>query len=296
MSAPTSGPRPPVDASTTTAAAPPVKGHDHLRGRNVQLVVGAGLAVMFIGAAALAPLVTQHGPLEQFTGEELVAPSATYWFGTDQLGRDVFSRVVYGTRASLQIGVVAVAIGAALGAVGGVAAGYFQRATETVVMRLADTLFAMPALILGIAFAAVFGSSSLVAAVAIGIATAPIFARVTRAATLTVRHREYVAAAQMAGSNHAQVILRHVVPNIAPTLLVQLAVSMGSAVLIAAGLSFLGLGTQPPTPSWGQMLNDSLRYASQAPWFGLFPGIALTLLVLALNSLADGLQHRFDPR
>jgi peptide/nickel transport system permease protein len=259
-------------------------------------IIGTSIVVGVVLLAICAPLLAPYSPLQQFAGSELSSPSGRFPFGTDNLGRDVFTRVMFGTRVSLLVGVIAVAIAASLGGIGGLVAGYAGGFAAAVLMRLADAVFAVPGILLGITFAAAFGASATTAAVAIGVATMPTFARLTRAAVLGERSREYVLAARVVGATPVRIVLRHILPNALGPLLVQVAMTMAAAVLLEAGLSFLGLGSQPPQPSLGIMLADSRQYLRQAPWFGVFPGVALTLLVWGLNSLADALRDALDPR
>jgi len=259
-------------------------------------ILGLAICVLTALVALTAPLLAPHGPLEQFAGSELHAPSATFPLGTDNLGRDVFSRIVFGTRVALLVGVLAVALGAGVGGGSGVLAGYAGGRTDALIMRLWDAVFAFPAILLGIGIAAVLGASATNAAIAVGIATMPTFARIGRAAVLAERGKDYVLAARALGARPGRILVRHILPNTLGTLLVQVALAMAAAVLLEAGLSFLGLGTQPPEPSWGGMLSESRQYLRAAPWFGVFPGVALTTLVLGLNFFSDALRDALDPR
>jgi peptide/nickel transport system permease protein len=274
----------------------PWKSAAHRLVRQPAGVIGLTIMAGVILLALLAPVVAPYSPIEQFPGSELSPPSFRFPLGTDNIGRDLFSRVVFGTRVSLLVGVIAVAIGAGLGGSGGLIAGYAGEFWAAVIMRIADAVFAVPGVLLGIAFAAAFGASATTAAFAIGVATMPTFARLTRAAVLGESAKEYVLAARLVGAPPRRLLLHHIVPNVLGPLLVQAALTMAAAVLLEAGLSFLGLGTQPPEPSWGVMLSDSRQYLRQAPWYGMFPGLALTLLVLGLNSVADALGDALDPR
>jgi peptide/nickel transport system permease protein len=252
------------------------------------------LAMVFV--AACAPWLSTHSPIEQFPGNELLPPSAEFPLGTDNIGRDILSRILFGMRVSLSVGVIAVALGAGVGGAGGLLAGYFGRNVDAVVMRVCDALFAVPAMLLGIALAAAFGASGVLVAVTLGVASMPTFARLARAGVIGEKGKEYVHAARASGATRTRVLIRHIAPNMLGPLLVQLALAMAAAVLLEAGLSFLGLGVQPPQPSWGGMLAESRQYLRQAPWYGFFPGLALTLLVLSLNFVADALRDALDPR
>jgi peptide/nickel transport system permease protein len=246
--------------------------------------------------AVAAPFLAPYGAAEQFPGNELAPPSIRFPLGTDNLGRDVLSRIIFGTRVSLLVGVIAVAVGAGLGASSGLLAGYHGGWVDAVLMRVWDAIFAVPAILLGIVLAAAFGASATIAAITLGIATTPTFARIARAAVLAERRKEYVQAARTLGATHARVLRFHILPNVLGPLFVQVALTMSAAVLLEAGLSFLGLGVQAPQPSWGGMLSESRQFLRQAPWYGVVPGISLTLVVLALNSVSDALRDALDPR
>ena len=258
----------------------------------------AGLIVMvlLVFTAVFAPLIAPYSPLVQHPGSELAVPSGTFWVGTDEFGRDLFSRIVYGSRISLFVGVLAVVIGSVVGVSSGLAAGYRGGWLDASIMRLWDTLLAFPAILLGIAVAAVLGPGVTNAAIALAIISIPQFSRITRASVLGEKQKEYVQAARCIGVGDVQIALRHIFPNTVSPLLVQLSLAMAYAVLLEAGLSFLGLGTQPPEPSWGSMLSTSRAYLRQAPWYAVFPGIALSVLLLGLNFLSDALRDALDPR
>ena len=259
-------------------------------------LAGAALLITGLLIAIAAPLIAPYDPVAQIAGSELRGPSARFLMGTDNLGRDLFSRIVFGTRVSVVVGVLAVAIGASAGAGSGLLAGYIGGAVDNVIMRVWDALFAMPGILIGVGVAAVFGASAKNAAIALGIASMPTFARLARSVVIAERSKEYVQAARALGARHRRILGRHILPNALGPLLVQMALAMAGAVLLEASLSFLGLGTQPPDPSWGRMLADSRQYLGQAPWYGIFPGVTLTLLVLGLNSCADALRDALDPR
>ncbi|HMN85942.1 MAG TPA: ABC transporter permease [Bauldia sp.] len=258
-----------------------------------------GLSLVFLAAvvvlAALAPLL----PLPAYTAmsaNRLAAPSAAHWFGTDQFGRDLFVRVLFGLRTSLLVGAVGVVASTVLGVLLGLVAGYRGGAIDTLVMRFLDALLAFPSLLLAIGVAAVMGPGALSAAVALGIVGVPQMARITRAGTLSERSLQYVEAAESIGTSGALVLFRHILPNIAHLVLVQMVLFFVVAVLTEAGLSFLGLGVQVPLPSLGSMLDDARAYLGRAPWYAIAPGATLALVVLALNLAADGLRDRLDPR
>ncbi len=258
--------------------------------------LGLTVAGLLVLTAVFAPLIATHDPLAQHPGAELSGPSARYLVGTDEFGRDLFSRIVYGSRISLFVGVVAVMIGGLVGVSTGLAAGYRGGWLDASIMRVWDTLLAFPAILLGIAVATVLGPGVTNAAIALAIISIPQFSRITRASVLGEKQREYVEAARAIGVGDLRIALRHIFPNTVSPLLVQLSLAMAYAVLLEAGLSFLGLGTQPPDPSWGSMLNTSRAYLRQAPWYAVFPGIALSVLLLGLNFLSDALRDALDPK
>jgi len=253
--------------------------------------VGLGLTGVLVAAAVLAPLVSPHDPLALAKGFELARPSTAFPFGTDELGRDLLSRVLYGGRVSLVVASVSVLLASAVGVIVGLAGGYFGGVWDAVIMRLTDTILAFPAVILAMAVVSLLSPSSFNAMLAVAVVGIPTFARLTRGAVLAEREREYVEAARAAGASDLYTIFRTILPNTLTPVLIQVTVSMGFAVLLEAGLSFLGLGTQPPQPSWGAMLFASASFLNQAPWYGFFPGVFLTALVLGLNLIAEALQE-----
>jgi peptide/nickel transport system permease protein len=264
--------------------------------QNPMGIVGVLIVLILVLAAILAPFITPYDPIEQHPGLELRPPSGQFWLGTDHLGRDLLSRIIYGSRSSMLVGVVAVGLGAALGIASGLAAGYLGGWVDAVLMRLFDALLSFPAILLGIGVVSVLGTGPLSVAYALAVATIPTFARLMRARVLSEREREYVAAARCIGARAGRIMWLHVLPNAIAPLLIQISLSMGFAVLAESALTFLGLGTQPPIPSWGGMLNESRAYLRTAPWFGVFPGLALALLLLGLNLLTDALRDALDPR
>ncbi|MBV8714060.1 MAG: ABC transporter permease [Chloroflexi bacterium] len=264
--------------------------------QNPMGLIGATIVAVLVVAALVAPLITPYNPVEQHPGLELQPPSGQFWLGTDHLGRDLLSRILFGSRSSMLIGVLAVGLGAAFGIGSGLAAGYLGGWVDTLLMRLFDALLSFPAILLGIGVVSVLGSGPLSVAYALAVATVPTFARLMRARVLSEREREYVVAARCIGARAGRIMWLHVLPNAIAPLLIQISLSMGFAVLAESALTFLGLGTQPPTPSWGGMLNESRAYLRTAPWFGIFPGLALALLLLGLNLLTDALRDALDPR
>ncbi|MDE2082606.1 MAG: ABC transporter permease [Burkholderiales bacterium] len=258
--------------------------------------LGAAVVLGFVALALLAGLVAGQDPVATSWTALRQAPSAAHWFGTDEIGRDVYARVVWGTRASLLAGVVSVSISLLLGVPIGLAAGFAGGGVDLLISRLTDAFLACPFLILAIALAAFLGPSLTNAMIAIGVSATPIFVRLTRAQVINVKVEDYIEAAHAIGNPPWRVALRHVLPNIVPPLIVQATLAVAGAVIAEASLSFLGLGQQPPAPSWGSMLNTAKDYIDSAPWMALWPGAAIFLLVLAFNLLGDGLRDLLDPR
>ncbi|MBR1140525.1 MAG: ABC transporter permease [Bradyrhizobiaceae bacterium] len=259
-------------------------------------MVGLGLIAAFILLAVAAPLVAPYDPLKTSWTLVRKAPSAAHWFGTDDLGRDVLARVLYGARASLLAGAISVVIALSIGVPIGMIAGYRGGFVDALISRITDAMLACPFLILAIALAAFLGPSLGNAMIAIGISATPIFVRLTRGEVLNVKVEEYVEAARSVGDTDLQIAVRHILPNIMPALLVQATLSVAAAIIAEAALSFLGLGQQPPAPSWGSMLNAAQRFLTNAPWMAIWPGLAIFLVVLSLNLLGDGLRDALDPQ
>lgn len=258
--------------------------------------IGAALLALFLVLALFADLIAPYGFNDQDLGLMFQPPGREHLFGTDNLGRDVFSRVVYGARISLRVGFFAVAISAVAGVLLGALAGYFGGATDSLIMRSMDVMLAFPSILLAIAIVAVMGNNLTNAMIAVGVVGIPVFARLTRASVLTVKEMEYVQAARALGAGNLRLLRVHILPNCLNPLIVQATLSVGTAVLDAAGLSFLGLGAKPPTPEWGTMLSDTYRYYDRAPWLVLAPGLAIMGMVLGFNLLGDGLRDALDPR
>jgi peptide/nickel transport system permease protein len=259
-------------------------------------MVGLGIVVFFVLVALLAPWISPYDPLATSWGAVRKAPSAAHLFGTDEIGRDVLARVIFGARASLMAGVISVCISLTLGVPIGLLAGYAGRWTDAIISRLTDAMLACPFLILAIALAAFLGPSLTNAMIAIGISATPIFIRLTRAQVLAVKVEDYVEAARALGNPHLRIALRHILPNIVPPLIVQATLAIAAAVIAEASLSFLGLGQQPPAPSWGSMLNTAKNYVDNAPWMAIWPGLSIFMLVISFNLLGDGLRDALDPR
>jgi peptide/nickel transport system permease protein len=259
-------------------------------------MLGFAVVVFFVLLALLAPWIAPYDPLATNWSAIRAAPSAAHWFGGDELGRDVLARIVWGARASILAGVVSVSISLALGVPIGMLAGYVGRWVDALISRITDAMLACPFLILAIALAAFLGPSLTNAMIAIGISATPIFIRLTRAQVLNAKAEDYVEAARALGNPHLRIALRHIFPNIVAPLIVQATLAIAAAVIAEASLSFLGLGQQPPAPSWGSMLNTARNYVDQAPWMAIWPGLAIFLLVLSFNLLGDGLRDALDPR
>jgi len=257
---------------------------------------GLACVVLFVLAALAAPWVAPHDPLATSWGAIRKAPSAAHLFGTDEIGRDVFSRVIWGARASLLAGIVSVSLSLALGVPLGLAAGFIGGWTDALISRFTDAMLACPFLILAIALAAFLGPSLTNAMIAIGISATPVFIRLTRGQVLAVKAEDYIDAARAVGNPPLRIALRHVLPNVVTPLIVQATLAIAAAVIAEASLSFLGLGQQPPAPSWGSMLNTAKNYVDHAPWMAVWPGVSIFLLVLSFNLLGDGLRDALDPR
>jgi peptide/nickel transport system permease protein len=257
-------------------------------------VVGVAILVVLAVVAVVGPSLVRD-PVAQNIRERLEPPNATSWFGTDDLGRDIFARVVSGTPISLASGLASVVIGLGLGTLVGTVAGYVEGRTGLTLMAAMDLLLALPAILLAITVAARLGAGLPAAMLAAGLVGLPAYARLSRASTLAVKRREMVDAARAIGATDRQIVLRHIVPNILTPLIVQSTIGVGNAILLVSALGFLGLGAQPPTPEWGRMLADAQRYVTAAPYIGIFPGLALSLTVLGFNLAGDGLRDALDP-
>ncbi|MBA2519927.1 MAG: ABC transporter permease [Chloroflexia bacterium] len=263
--------------------------------RNPIGLLGLAVLLLVVGLAIFAGLVAPFDPAAQ-PAERLTPPNGTYVLGTDEFGRDVFSRVIWGTRISLYVGIIAVAIALLIGVTLGLVSGYYGGWADSIIMRFVDILFAFPTIVLAIAITGILGPSLTNATIAIGLVYAPVFARVMRGPVLSVVHLEYVQAARTMGASDGRIVWRHVFPNVTAPLIVQITLALSTAILAEAALSFLGLGTQPPTPSWGTMLGTGRKFLELSPWVAIFPGVAIMLTVLAFNLLGDGLRDVLDPR
>jgi peptide/nickel transport system permease protein len=290
---------PPQAISVTPAARAarsPTRNAIAALARDRTALLGVGLFVVLVVAAVFAPLVAPYSPIELHVQDRLQGPSRTYLLGTDELGRDLLSRLIYGARASLAVGSIALAIAASVGTTLGLLGGYLGGPVDAVIMRVMDGLLAFPSIILALAIVTALGPGLGNAMLAIGIVTIPNFARIVRGSVLSLKEKEFVEAARASGATSRYVMLSVLLPNCLSPLLVQASVSFANAILTEAALSFLGLGVQPPTPSWGAMLDAGRKYLDQTAWYSFSAGAAIFLSVLSLNLVGDGLRDALDPR
>ncbi|MFJ7745047.1 ABC transporter permease [Peribacillus sp. NPDC097295] len=264
--------------------------------KNKVALVGLGIVLFFIILAIFAPLIAPYSFEGQKLSDKHLAPSADHWFGTDEFGRDILSRIIYGSRLSLWVGFLSVAGSVVVGSFLGIIAGYYGKWIDTIISRLFDIVLAFPSILLAIAVVAVLGPSLRNALIAIAIVNVPTFGRLLRSRVLTVKEEEYVTAAKAIGMGDVRILLHHVLPNSLAPIIVQGTLAIATAIIECAALGFLGLGAQPPSPEWGKMLADSRQFIIQAPWTVLFPGIAIMLTVLGFNLMGDGLRDALDPR
>lgn len=258
--------------------------------RSPSLAIGASILLILAVVAALAPVLAPFGPTELVPGNQFASPNLTHWFGTDELGRDIFSRSLFGARVSLLTGLFAVLGAAAVGVPLGLLSGYFGRVTDALIMRAIDVQIALPGILLAMVIILLVGRGFWSTVVAVGVASIPHFARITRASTLAIKQEEYVSAVKALGGGHGYTMLRTILPNAMGPIIVQMVITAAVAVLLEAALSFLGLGTTPPTPSWGDMLRVGKGYLHNAPHYSVMPGLLLTLTVVSLDLMGRGLQ------
>jgi len=264
--------------------------------RNPVALAGGGVVILLILVAILAPFIAPYDPLHQDLANSMAAPSMTHLAGTDVHGRDIFSRIIHGTRISLRIGFLGMLLGCVVGVVLGLVSGYYGGRLDTLIMRLLDVQLAFPGLLVAICIIAIIGPGLENVILAVGIFSVPLFARVTRGQVLTLKEQEFILAARMMGAQDGRIMLTHLLPNAVAPILVLCTLRIATAILTAASLSFLGLGAQPPIPEWGAMLSDGRAYLSIAPHVATTPGLAILITVLAFNLLGDGLRDALDPR
>jgi len=264
--------------------------------RNRAALLGLFIVAAFALAAVLAPFILTADPIEQDLDAQLLPPSRLHWLGTDDLGRDLLTRIVYGGRTSLSVGIVSVVLALSVGTLLGLVAGFYGRWADSLTMRVMDVMLAFPATLLAIFIVGVRGPGLNNAMLAIGVINIPIFARLVRGSVLRVRGEEFVDAARALGAAAGRILGRHILPNTLAPIIVQATLGIGAAILEAAGLSFLGLGAQAPTPEWGAMLTNTREFLRDAPWAATFPGVAILLTVVGFNLLGDGLRDALDPR
>jgi peptide/nickel transport system permease protein len=290
-----------ISNAVATAPAPVRSGWSQSRvwrrlRRNPTALAGGVIVLLFIAIAIAAPLLAPYEPNVSSWLTVRKPPTAAHWMGTDDVGRDVMSRLIHGSRASLSAGIISVAIALLIGVPLGVLAGYYGGWLDAVISRVTEAVLACPFLILAIALAAFLGPSLTNAMIAIGISAAPIFVRLARGQVLSVKTEDYVQGARAVGCSNFRIIRRYILPNIFPPLLVQSTLTIATAIIAEASLSFLGLGQQPPDPSWGSMLNTAKNFITQAPWMAIWPGVAIFVVVFGFNILGDGLRDALDPR
>lgn len=264
--------------------------------RNKLAMLGLAIVIILILIAIFAPLLAPNDPIERVKEDSLLKPNKAYWFGTDILGRDILSRVVYGSRISIEVGVVAVGISVVIGLVLGAISGYFGNIPDTIIMRIADIFFAFPYILGAIAIMTVLGQGIINIFIAIGILGWASFARIFRGSILSIKNKEYIEAARALGASNSRIIVKHIFPNAFAPIIVYATMNVGTAIIVEAALSFLGIGVQPPTPAWGKMLAESMDYIDIAPWMMIFPGLAILITVLGFVLLGDGLRDAFDPK
>ncbi|WP_028551387.1 nickel transporter permease [Paenibacillus sp. UNC451MF] len=264
--------------------------------KNKRALVGLGMVVIFIVVALFAPWIAPYDPFKQDMQVMLESPNAHHWFGTDEFGRDLLSRIIYGAQISLMIGIVGVFIAVIFGVALGTIAGYFGGWLDSAIMRIMDIFMAFPSFLLALAIVSVLGPGMVNVMIAIGIFSVPTFARISRSAVISIKHKEFVEATKAMGGTNARIIFKHIIPNSIAPIIVLSTLRMATAILTASGLSFLGMGAQPPTPEWGAMLSSGREYLRTAPHVSTVPGLAIMFMVLGFNMLGDGLRDALDPK
>jgi len=291
-------PNPPVPSGSAPKEKTVSPFREGLRmfGKNKLAVIGALIILVFIILALLAPLLKPEGFNNQILADRLQPPSAEHWFGTDDFGRDILTRILYGARISLWVGFVSVVGAVIAGTVLGILAGYYGKAVDMIISRIFDIMLAFPSILLAIAIVAILGPSLQNALIAIAAVNVPNFGRLVRSKVLSIKEEEFITAARSIGMRDSRILFYHILPNSLAPIIVQGTLSIATAILDAAALGFLGLGAQPPQPEWGRMLSDCREYITNAPWTVLFPGLAIGLTVLGFNLLGDGVRDALDPR
>ena len=266
--------------------------------RNKMAVLGLIILIILVLLAVFADVIANYDNvvIKQNLAHRLQGPSAAHWLGTDEFGRDIFARLVHGTRVSLQVGIVAVGISIVIGGILGAVAGYYGGKLDNTIMRIMDIFLAVPSILLAIAIVSALGPSIINLMLAISISSVPSYARIVRASVLSIRDQEFIEAAKAIGASNTRIIFRHIIPNSLAPVIVQATLGVASAILSTAGLSFIGLGIQPPAPEWGSMLSGGRQYLRYAWWVTTFPGVAIMITILSLNLLGDGLRDALDPR
>jgi len=264
--------------------------------KNKLAILGLAIVMFLIFIAIFAPFLSPYEPTSRIKEDSSLGPSRTHFFGTDLLGRDIFSRVIYGSRISIEVGIIAVGISVVLGLFFGALAGYFGRWPDAIIMRVADIFFAFPYILGAIAIMTILGSGIVNIFIAIGVLGWAYFARIFRGSILSIKNKEYIEAARALGASDTRIITKHIFPNAIAPIIVFATMNVGTAIIVEAALSFLGIGVQPPTPAWGKMLSESLNFIDIAPWMMLFPGLAIVITVLGFVLLGDGLRDAFDPK
>lgn len=266
--------------------------------RNKMAVLGLIILIILVLLAVFADVIANYDNvvIKQNLAHRLQGPSAAHWLGTDEFGRDIFARLVHGTRVSLQVGIVAVGISIVIGGILGAVAGYYGEKLDNTIMRIMDIFLAVPSILLAIAIVSALGPSIINLMLAISISSVPSYARIVRASVLSIRDQEFIEAAKAIGASNTRIIFRHIIPNSLAPVIVQATLGVASAILSTAGLSFIGLGIQPPAPEWGSMLSGGRQYLRYAWWVTTFPGVAIMITILSLNLLGDGLRDALDPR
>lgn len=266
--------------------------------RNKMAVLGLIILIVLVLLALFADVIANYDNvvIKQNLAHRLQGPSAAHWLGTDEFGRDIFARLIHGTRVSLQVGIVAVGISIVIGGILGAVAGYYGGKLDNIIMRIMDIFLAVPSILLAIAIVSALGPSIINLMLAISISSVPSYARIVRASVLSIRDQEFIEAAKAIGASNTRIIFRHIIPNSLAPVIVQATLGVASAILSTAGLSFIGLGIQPPAPEWGSMLSGGRQYLRYAWWVTTFPGVAIMITILSLNLLGDGLRDALDPR